>query len=308
VNAAVYEQYGPPEVVEIKEVPKPVPKDNEILIKIMATTLHRGDSRIRGMDVPGGFIVKLMFKAMMGISAPRSKILGIELSGIVEEVGKNVTKYKSGDEVFASSYAGYKFGAHAEYICLPENGMIAPKPSNMSHEEATPVPGSGCAVLIYLRNVGKLQTGEHMLINGASGALGTYGVQIAKYLGAEVTGVCSTANLELVKSIGADYVIDYTQQDFTKTGNKYDLVFDAVSMSSKKDCQDILTSKGRYIRTDGPEPKREDLLFLKDIIEAGKMKTVIDREYPLDEIVEAHRYVEKGHKRGNVVIKVTEAP
>lgn len=304
MKAAVYEKYGPPEVVQIREIPKPTPKDNEILVKIIATTLHRGDTRMRSLSIPGSWFEQVMGRIFIGITGPRRKILGMELAGVVESTGKNVTRFSEGDQVFASM--GLSFGAHAEYVCLPENGLVALKPANMSFEEAAPVPASGCAALVFLRDTGKIKTGDRVLINGASGALGTYGVQIAKYFGAEVTGVCSTANLELVKSLGADHVIDYTKEDFTKTENQYDLIFDAVTKSSKTACQNILAPNGRYIQTTGPEPKLDDLHFLKEIIEAGKLKTVIDRRYPFDEIVEAHRYVEMGHKRGNVVINAAE--
>jgi NADPH:quinone reductase-like Zn-dependent oxidoreductase len=185
--------------------------------------------------------------------------------------------------------------------------MVAVKPTNMTYEEAVPVPTSGTAALVYLRDTGKIQRGEKVLINGASGSLGTYGVQIAKYYGAEVTGVCSTANLEMLKSLGADNVIDYTKEDFTDGDKKYDLIFDAVGLSSKSKCQKVLASKGRYIGTTGPDPKREELIFLKEIIEEGKLRSVIDRSYPMDEVIEAHRYVEKGHKKGNVIIIVAHS-
>ena len=302
MRAVVYEKYGPPEVLQIKQVEKPIPKDNEVLIKIIATTLHRGDTRMRSLDVPGSLFEKLMARLFLGITGPKSKILGMELSGEIESIGKKVTRFKKGDQVFASTFEGFRFGAHAEYVCLSEDGLIALKPVNMTHEEAAPVPSSGIAALIYLRDTGKVQTREKVLINGASGSLGTYGVQIAKHYGAEVTGVCSTSNVEMVKSLGADHVIDYTVEDFTKGEEKYDLIFDAVSMSSKGACQNVLTPDGSYIRTNGPDPKPEDLLFLKEIIEAGKLRSVIDRHYPLDQIIEAHRYVEKGHKKGNVII------
>lgn len=302
MKAAVYEEYGPPEVVQIRDLPKPAPKDDELLVKIIATTLHRGDTRMRSLSIPGSVFEKLMGRVFIGVTGPKRKVLGMELAGVVESIGEGVTEFKRGDEVFAST--GLGFGAHAEYRCLPEDGVVALKPGNMSFEEAAPVPASGCAALVYLRDTGKIENNDRVLINGASGALGTYGVQIAKHFGAEVTGVCSTANLELVASLGADHVIDYTIEDFTKSDNQYDLIFDAVSLSSKSECRKILAPNGRYIRTTGPEPRRKDLLFLKEMIEAGKLKTVIDRRYSLDEVADAHGYVEKGHKKGNVVINV----
>jgi NADPH:quinone reductase-like Zn-dependent oxidoreductase len=304
MKAAVNEEYGPPEVIQIKEVEKPAPGDDEVLIKIVATTLHRGDSRMRSLTIPGSIIEKIMGRLYLGVFKPRRKVLGMELAGDVEAVGKDVTLFNVGDPVFASTYTGLRFGAHAEYICLPENGVVALKPGNMTYEEAAPVPSNGTAVLVFLRDTGKIETRKKVLINGASGSLGTYGVQLAKHYGAEVSGVCSTANIELVKSLGADHVIDYTKEDFTQGDEKYDLIFDAVSKSSKSQCSNVLAPGGAYIRTSGPEPKREDLIFLKELIEAGKLKSVIDRSYPLEEIVEAHRYVDKGHKKGNVVITV----
>ena len=302
MKAIVYYKYGPPEVLYIKEVDKPEPKVDEVLIKVLATTVHRGDSRMRSMTVPGPLYERIMGRLVLGVFGPRRKILGMELAGEIESIGKNVTKFNVGDQVFASTYPGLRFGAYAEYVCLPENGMIALKPSNMTYDEAAPLPSGGSAALVFLRDTGKVKDRKKVLINGASGSLGTYGVQIAKYYGAEVTGVCSTGNVELVQSLGADKVIDYKKQDFTKGAEKYDLIFDAVSKSSKSACQNILAPNGAYIETSGPDPGVEELLFLKELVEAGKLKTVIDRSYSFKEIVEAHRYVDKGHKIGNVIV------
>lgn len=301
MKAAVYNKYGPPEVVQVKDIPKPTPKNNEVLIKNHATTVTRGDSRIRSFIVPSA-VDWIMGKLFLGVFSPRRKVLGMELSGEIEAIGKNVSHFKVGDQVFGSTYPGFKFGAHAEYVCLPENGVIAIKPSNMTYEEAAPLPSGGAAALVFIRTTAKIKKGEKVLINGASGCLGTYGVQLAKYYGADVTGVCSTGNLEMVKSIGADHVIDYTKDDFTQGKEKYDLVFDAVGKSSAQKCRNILAPNGRYTTTDGPEPTRDDLEFLREIIEEGKLKTVIDRRYPLDDIVEAHKYVDTGSKKGNVII------
>ena len=308
MKAIVYEKYGPPEVLKLKEVEKPVPKDNEVLIKNYAATVHIGDTRVRSFRVP--FKVWLPMRLFLGIRKPKKTILGMEVSGVIESMGKDVKGFHKGDEVFALT--GFNFGGYAQYSCViaedgdEKKGMVGHKPSNITFEEAAAVPAGALTALAHIQKV-NLQKGKKILIYGASGSVGTYAVQLAKYYGAEVTGVCSTSNLELVKSIGAEKVIDYTKEDFSKNSEVYDVVFDAVFKIPRSRCKKVLKKNGIYDSSHSkiPEIKTKDLLFLKELIEKNKLKPIIDRAYPMEQIVEAHRYVDKGHKKGNVVITIT---
>ncbi|HEY5671882.1 MAG TPA: NAD(P)-dependent alcohol dehydrogenase [Anaerolineales bacterium] len=312
MKAIVCTKYGPPEVLQLKEVEKPIPKDNEVLIKIFATAVTASDGIVRRFDLPRWHPLGLMMGLVVGFNKPRNPILGMVLAGEIESVGKDVTLFKSGDQVFGwtlKSSLQTQFGTYAQYKCLPEDSVLILKPSNTSYEEAAAIPYGGLLALLYVTK-GDIQSGQKVLIYGASGAIGTLAVQLAKHLGGVVTGVCSTANIELVKSLGADAVIDYTKDDITKRGERYDFILDAVGKRKSSDLKlqlkNVLTPNGKYVSVDEGSPNAtvENLIFLKELVEAGQLKPVIDRCYPLEQIVEAHRYVDKGHKKGNVVITV----
>jgi NADPH:quinone reductase-like Zn-dependent oxidoreductase len=326
MKAMVWTAYGPPEVLELREVDKPVPKDNQVLIRIYATTVTAGDCEMRSLDLP--FFLSLPMRAWIGFLRPRpNSFLGTELAGEIEAVGKNVKRLKVGDQVFGS--AGMGLGTNAEYICLPEEpgemeGGVALKPANMTYEEAATVPFGGRDALHFLR-LGNLRPGQKILINGAGGSIGTFAVQLAKYFGAEVAAVDSGPKLEMLRSIGADRVFDYTREDFCDSGEVYDVIFDVVGTISFSHTRRAITKDGTYLLANpmrsqmlsGPWTRMtssnkvitqtasgtiEDLKFLRGLIEEGKLTTVIDRRYPLEQVVEAHRYVETGQKAGNVVI------
>lgn len=324
MKAITYTKYGPPDVLQIEEVAKPSPKDNEILIKIHTTTVTSGDWRVRSLNVPlgFGFISRLLF----GILRPKQPILGTELAGEIESVGENVKKLKVGDQVFA--FTGATMGCYAEYKCMPEDGAVSLKPANLTYDEAAAISFGGTTALDFFKR-GKLQSGEKVLINGASGGVGTAAVQLAKHFGAEITGVCSTTNIELVKSLGANHVIDYTKEDFTDNGITYDVIVDTAGTAPFSRIKDSLKEGGRLLLVlgglpdmlqipwvlmtsnkkiiAGPAAERvEDLHFLAKLAEAGEFKPVIDRRYPFDQIVEAHSYVDTGRKKGNVVITLKQ--
>ncbi|KXH70183.1 MAG: NADPH:quinone oxidoreductase [Candidatus Thorarchaeota archaeon SMTZ-45] len=307
MKAYITTKYGPPEVLQIREVAKPTPKADEVLIKIKKTTVSIGDVKMRGLDLPPG--QKLAARLFLGFTKPKKDILGMELAGEIEEAGSDVTKFKVGDEVFASTF-WEGLGGYAQYKCMPEDGMLALKPANMSYEQAVPILGGGLTAAKILK-MADIQPGQRVLIYGASGNVGTYAVQIAKYLGAKVTGVCSTRNLELVKSLGADKVIDYKTEDFSKSGETYDVIFDAVDKLSPAQWKESLKETGIHLNVDkhsGGVGRSIDhieyLVFLRELMEAGKIQSVIDKTYTFEQIPEAHEYVETGRKRGCVVVTV----
>lgn len=320
MKAVVHTKYGSPDVLQFKEVEKPVPGENEVLVRIAATTVTPVDCTFRKGD-------QFFARLFTGVMKPKNPVLGSDLAGTVEATGKNVTRFKAGDRVF-----GAASGTHAEYIALPEDAPLEKIPADMSFEEAAAIPYGSLTALPFVREAGKIQPGQKILINGASGSIGTFAVQLAKHFGAEVTGVCSTANVGLVKSLGADSIIDYKQEDFTESGETWDVIFDSVGKSSYSRCKDSLAPNGIYLTTvltfpillqmmwtskvgskrasieftglRPPEERAKDLRFIRELLERGELKPVIDRSLPLEEIAEAHRYVETGHKTGNVVLIV----
>lgn len=317
MRVIIRDSYGPPDVLRIQEVEKPTPNDDEILLKVHSASVNRADSHgLRGTP----FIARII---LGGLIKPKVKILGYDFSGQIEAVGRNVTKFQTGDEVFGTNKVG---GGFAEYLSVIDDLLLI-KPSNVSFDEAASVPGAGVTALQCLQKYGEIQSGQNVLINGASGGVGTNTVQIAKALGATVTGVCSTSNLDMVRSIGADDVIDYTKEDFTRTEKKYDLIVDAVAKSTFSDCKPILKPNGRYVTTAfSPglalkakmvrgnkkmipmlaSPEKNDLILLRDLLESGKLKPVIDRCYTLDQVPDAIRYLEEGHVKGKLIINVKE--
>jgi NADPH:quinone reductase-like Zn-dependent oxidoreductase len=324
MRAVVYDRYGPPEVLRLEEVERPVPKDDELLVKIHASTVNRADVHTREANRKGGPAVILLSRLVSGLRRPRQRILGSELAGEVEAVGAAVTEFAVGDRVFGNT--GFRFGAHAEYTCVRESARIAKMPAGSSFEEAAAVTDGFLNALWGLR-LADLRKGQTIVVYGASGAIGTAGVQLAKHFGADVTAVCNTKNVDIVRSLGADRVIDYTKEDFTKNGEKYDAIFDAVGKHSFKRCKGSLKRGGSYLATDGfrnlilalwtprfgdkkvmfklpPRYTKQDILLLKELMEAGRYRAVIDRCYPMDQVVDAARYVETEQKTGNVVLTI----
>jgi len=326
MKAAVYERYGPPEVVTIRDVPKPTPGERDILIRTVATTVNSGDWRVRSLGVPTGF--GLISRLVFGLHRPKQPILGMEVSGVVEAVGPGVTRFAVGDEVF--SFDGAGMAGHAEYKCLSEDKPIARKPANISHQEAAALSFGGTTALDFYRRA-RLQSGERVLVNGASGTVGLAAVQLARHFGAHVTGVCSTGNRELVQSLGADRVIDYTQEDFTRVGESWHVIVDTAGTAPHSRSKAALADAGRLLLVLGGMPsllaipwinlttrhqviggpaaeRADDVRILAELAEAGQYRAVIDRTYPFEEIVEAHRHVDTGHKKGSVVVTVARQP
>ena len=307
MRAAVCTRYGPPEVLQLREVEKPIPRDNEVLIKIYATTVTSSDWFIRSALRSAPVTTQILLRLVMGFTRPRKPILGLVLAGEIEETGKRLRRFRVGDRVYA--FTKFRFGSYAQYTCLPETATLTSAPSNLTYEEAAAIPYGGLLALHYLRK-GTIRAGQQVLIYGASGAVGTSAVQLAKHFGTVVTAVCSTTNLDLVASLGADAVIDYAKQH--TPGKVYDLVLDAVGTRKtsklKEACRTALAPGGKYISVDDGMPRMaaSDLALLTDLVEAGEIKPVIDRCYPLEQIVAAHQYVEQGHKKGNVVVTVHE--
>ena len=324
MRAVVFDRYGPPDVLRLEDVERPVPKEDEVLVKVHATTVNRLDCATREANRRSGLALSFMSRLVFGLRRPKRRVLGTEFAGEVEAVGAAVREFAVGDKVFGTS--GLSFGAHAEFICMRESARIAHMPAGMTFGEAAPICDGALNALTCLKQA-DLRKGRRILIYGASGAIGTAGVQLARYFGADITAVCNTKNLELVKSLGADRVIDYTQEDFTKNGQTYDVIFDAVGKHSFRRCRGSLEPSGIYLPTDGfgnlilalvtprlggkkvlfqipPRQTKQDVLFLKELIEAGKYRPVIDRRYPLEDVVEATRYVETEQKTGNVVLTI----
>ena len=309
MKAIVCTKYGPPDVLQLREVAKPTAKTNEVLIKISATAVTASDCIGRTLNPSPWKPMGLLVGLLVGFKKPRRPIPGLVLAGTIEYAGKKVTRFKVGDEVFAftvKSLIQLRVGTYAEYMCLPEDSLMALKPSNLTYEEAAALPYGGLLALYFLKK-GPIQSGQNVLIYGASGAIGTSAVQLAKHFGATVTGVCSTANVALVQSLGADTVLDYTKEDFTKLGQRYDYILNAVGKrKAQLQCENSLTPNGKHVTVDDEytKPHLEDFILLKELAETGRLKPVIDRSYPLEQMVEAHTYVDQGHKKGNVVITV----
>lgn len=320
MKAIAWTKYGPPEVLNIIKIKKPHPKSDEVLIKIHSSTVTAGDVRLRSFNIPVGFW--LPTRLVFGLLKPRKLIPGMDVSGVIEAVGQDVTLFKVGDSVYGT--AGIHMGAYAEYICLPEKSALVEKPKNVTHQEAVAIPFGGLTALHFLKNKAGIQKGQKLLINGASGSVGTASIQLAKYLGADVTGICSTDNLNLIKSLGADHVIDYTQEDITKLSEVYDVILDTVGNLSLGRSRHLLKKNGKFISINADlltnlssifqknliagvaGEDKEGLEFLKQLAESGDMKAVIDKIFSLEDSVEAHRYVDKGHKKGNVVILISD--